>query len=979
METEQARHETEESLILAQFDTSQNISDKLQNGGQTSEGDSLQITGDANWSHYKPSTDANTLKRQRENCNRPASVQGLFDQGSHMMNGELMNGELKNALQDQSLLHHQPKKPRINSEFKGNNDMSSSLGDNFPELANETEYECNTPQTEISLDKSNCNFPNGDIFSLPRNKQVPIPNGAVSSLSTIERTPDDLLEKTLSQYYPEQVSIAQTPSGPQVEAVNGSHANKVPSEGAQPLSSNSGSPNAGQIPSSVQSGESDDFKSVNYVVNGCSNNFGEDNQQQQQQQQYQRQTPSYSGQKLSEMIASVEAASSSQEDQNGPRCYPDGANPTGIYAKANQEFDQKSFLDQNTPLRATETGGYEYPNSGSHKMGQSEELGSGQHQHHGNDRGNQYGSQNQALKQNAGNPYGPDNKGSMGPNQPPHAELENGMETTSQQRTNSLCSTPHQRGWLELNSHSQQHPASAPSSQANEQGMWGGFPANGRTEHQTSNLQVHGQMLEPNSVQRFQTQEVFRDSSQRSNSSQQPQQDCLQTQTNCAPAQHSTAPEWKQTNSQAPQMHQSLPQKNSDQCNFTLNQQVDSPNHTRIQSEHFCEDPDLQDILSPGFIATQQQHQHCHLQRPLSHPPQFERQQLKSPNYRPRSQPQPGQQQLTPTPPLRISSTQSHNQTMQNNDHEAFSFNSSTEMQQPQKHQMQYPQNVGTSNLKQYQSQTPNNPGQQLNHADIQTSSQSQPHLAQGMGNQHVSTQMYPKVEQQLKAPCAQFQRGPPLPLRPAGTHGDFQRHAALRMHLLQKQERQGLPHSPQTISDTKYGLRAVKMENGPRFQLPGPQLQEQYLQMQDGSIGRIQVKQENQQSMCEQSKRQGNILASMEQSLKQYQLSPVFEKKSLAINSSNKVKVESSGPVTILSTNTDLNGVESVASADVPLKKPPVSTPKKENLLQSFMESPLKLLDNPIKNLLDTPMKTQYDIASCHCVGEYNNFGPEN
>lgn len=212
------------------------------------------------------------------------------------------------------------------------------------------------------------------------------------------------------------------------------------------------------------------------------------------------------------------------------------------------------------------------------------------------------------------------------------------------------------------------------------------------------------------------------------------------------------------------------------------------------------------------------------------------------------------------------------------------------------------------------------------------------------------------------------------------GAHGDFQRHAALRTHLLQKQERQGPPHPPQSIGDPKHGLRAVKMENGPRFELPCSQQQEQQLQMREAGMGEIQVKQENQQTLCDQSKRPGSILASMEQSLRQYQLSPVFEKKSLVINSSNKVKVESSGPVTILSTNTDLSGVElpAAASANVTLKRPPDSTPKKEQLLQSFMESPMKLLETPIRNLLDTPMKTQYDIASCHCVGESHDFGFE-
>lgn len=979
METEEARHETEESLILAQFGTSHNISHKLQNGGQSSERDSLQIIGDTNWNHYKPSTGTNSMKRHRDNSNSPDSVQGMFDQASFTMNGELMNGELKHALTDQSLLVHQPKKPKMNSDIKGNDGMSSSLVDNFPELTKATEFECNK-QTEIKLDKRSCNLSNGDIFGLPRNKQVSIPNGAISPSSTIESTPGDLLEKTLSQYYPEQVSIAQQTSGLQLDAVNGSLASK-PDKGAQPLFSNSGLPSSTQIPNSQQQQpgastsveDGNSYNAVNYVVNGYPKKFETDHHQQQQQQQYQQQPPPYSGQEMSlgqlhGMIPSTNTGSTSQQHQNGQQCYPDETNSQGLYPKTNQDLNQNSFLGRKTPLQAAERAGYgSFPSSELQKMGQNEDPSSRQHQHHGDDRGQQYGMQSQNLKQNAGNLHGADNIGSMGPSlqQLCQAGLENRMESTSQQRASLSCSTPQQRGWKEMNSpHSQQHPASDLSSQAQEQDMWRGFPAKPQSEQQTANPQVQRQMLETNPAQRFQTQGVFTDSSQGSNRFQQQQQDCISTQTHCAPTQHNTAPERQQSNSKASDMHQSLPQKIPEQYIFPQNHETES--HYSMQSEHLCEDPDLQDILSPGFSAPQQQQQHCHLQRPLSHPPQFEGQQLTSPNYRPRSQPQPGQQQLKPNQPPRNTSAQSSSQ--------HISYNNSTEMQQPQQHQRQFPPNSGTSDLKQFQPQRPNNHCHQPNHADIsQTSTQSQPHLPQGTLIQQVQTQMYPKAEQPLKISCTQFQRGPQLPLRPTGTHGDIQRHAALRMHLLQKQERQGTPHHHQSISDPKHGLGAIKMENGPRFDLPGSQQQTQQLQMQEAGMGGIQVKQENQQTLCEQSKRQGSILASMEQSLRQYQLSPVFEKKSTVINSSNKVKVESSGPVTILSTNTDLSGRESLlaATTNVALKKPPDSTPKKEHLLQSFMDSPMKLLDTPIKNLLDTPMKTQYDIASCHCVGE--------
>lgn len=980
METEQARHETEEGLILAQFGTSR-ISHKLHNGSSSSEGDSLQITGDTNWSHFKPSIGVNSMKRHKD-CNSPASVQGLFDRGPYMMNGEMVNGDLKHALAEQSLLVHQPKKLKVDPEIKKNN-MTSTLVDNFSEFTKATDFVCNAPQTEITLDKRTSNFTNGDIFCLPRNKQVSIQNGAIPSPSTIESTPGDLLEKTLSQYYPEQVLIAARTSASQLDAVSESLANKLPIEGAQPHSITSGLPNSAQMPDSQQqcgaSGNAEgrnNYNSDNFVVNGYSNNFGAAHQQQQHQN---KQRPSsYSNQEMSlcqlpGMTPQTNTANSSKQHQNGPQSYSDGTNPQGIYAKSNQDFNQNSFLECNTSLQATEAGGYDpFPNSRIQKIEQSEKPESDQHQQHGTERGHRYGIQSPKFKQNAGNLHVADSAESMVPSlqQVGHGELENELENMSQQRDGLSCSTSHQRGWAEMNSsHSQQQTASGPSSQAEEQDMWKGFPANRQSEQQTANS--HGQMLEPNPEQRLQTQGVFTCSSQGSNSFQQQQQDYLQAQTHHTQAQHNTAPEWQHSNSKAPQMQQHLPQTMPEQRNLPQNQQDDSLYRTQIKSAHLSEDLDLQDILTTGFLATQQQQQHCHLPRPLSHPPQFEEQHLKSPNYRPHSHPQPGLQQLHPNQPLKNNSAQSTNQDIQHSDHATLSYKNTTEMQQLQ-HQ-RYPPNSGSSNLK--QPQRPNNHCHQPNHMDYpQTSIQSQPHLLQGALNQQVSTQMCPKAEQQLKILCEQFPREPRLPQGPSGPHGDFQKHAALRMHLLQRQERQGPPYPPQSTSDPKHTLRPVKIENGHRFEFPDSQ---QQLQMRETGIGGMHIKQENQRSLCEQNKTQESILASMEQSLRQYQLSPVFEKKSIVINSSNKVKVESSGPVTILSANTDLSGLESsaAASATVVLKKPPDSTPKKDHLLHSFVNSPMKLLDTPIKNLLDTPMKTQYDISSCHCVGEFHDI----
>ncbi|XP_036403205.1 methylcytosine dioxygenase TET3 [Megalops cyprinoides] len=71
--------------------------------------------------------------------------------------------------------------------------------------------------------------------------------------------------------------------------------------------------------------------------------------------------------------------------------------------------------------------------------------------------------------------------------------------------------------------------------------------------------------------------------------------------------------------------------------------------------------------------------------------------------------------------------------------------------------------------------------------------------------------------------------------------------------------------------------------------------------------------------------------------------------------------KVETSGSVTVLSTQThNTEGGE----PDFPGE----STPTK-NTLDSFLESPLKFLDTPTKNLMDTPSKKGVDFPNCDCV----------
>ncbi|XP_041125308.1 methylcytosine dioxygenase tet3-A isoform X2 [Polyodon spathula] len=72
-------------------------------------------------------------------------------------------------------------------------------------------------------------------------------------------------------------------------------------------------------------------------------------------------------------------------------------------------------------------------------------------------------------------------------------------------------------------------------------------------------------------------------------------------------------------------------------------------------------------------------------------------------------------------------------------------------------------------------------------------------------------------------------------------------------------------------------------------------------------------------------------------------------------------IKVETSGAVTILSTsNLDTDGAEpDLVGGSMQTK----------NTLNSFMESPMKFLDTPTKNLIDTPSKKGFEFPTCDCV----------
>ncbi|XP_028323765.1 methylcytosine dioxygenase TET3 isoform X2 [Gouania willdenowi] len=76
-------------------------------------------------------------------------------------------------------------------------------------------------------------------------------------------------------------------------------------------------------------------------------------------------------------------------------------------------------------------------------------------------------------------------------------------------------------------------------------------------------------------------------------------------------------------------------------------------------------------------------------------------------------------------------------------------------------------------------------------------------------------------------------------------------------------------------------------------------------------------------------------------------------------VNQQGYYKLERSGSVTVLSTETD--GALGLSAE---------STPTKDSV-KSFLESPMSFLDTPTKNILNTPSKKLADLPSCQCVDQ--------
>ncbi|XP_069878482.1 methylcytosine dioxygenase TET2 [Dipodomys merriami] len=196
--------------------------------------------------------------------------------------------------------------------------------------------------------------------------------------------------------------------------------------------------------------------------------------------------------------------------------------------------------------------------------------------------------------------------------------------------------------------------------------------------------------------------------------------------------------------------------------------------------------------------------------------------------------------------------------------------------------------------------------------------------------------------------------------IRVSPTPKDIQKHAALRWHLLQKQEQQQAQQA-QAESCQNQMHRPIKSEPGSK-----PQACMRAATPQENKTWKKTPKQEIPPLSSENSQ-QKSIIETMELQVKQFQAKSLFDHKALSLKSQKHVKVEMSGPVTVLTTQINSHTSTSEQPA-APLEKTP-SKRTAGSVFNSFVESPSQLFEAPIKNLWSAPAKTQYDFPSCRCV----------
>ncbi|XP_053108883.1 methylcytosine dioxygenase TET2 [Hemicordylus capensis] len=1094
------------------------LSVKLWNGSPLAEKAHVEVNGDHTWLHFKASYGMkHATKGNSNNRISPDLLQEKRDCTRYMQ-----NGGIKRTFSEPSLYGlHQNKKLKQNEETNRENDTSTERSDQ-PGASNScnekdfmgfrveksaasvplqsSRYNCgasettHAPPTQSEQESENINCHNGDIVLLYKNKAVPMPNGAIVSASSMENMPGELLEKTLSQYNPDHVSIAMQKTTSLSNAINTQatnelacgtpHSSHTSGQVSSPQTSNSELPPVlAVVATEIHNTESSSQQSVSPAC------YTFQNSQLQLQQQHSENTnhsptevPGNMGQ-VSNLDFSLPSAdfplnpcSSLEPQHSSSERLAEPAEDNGALFQQDSMFKKDSFSpppvsassptpeinsilsigvaeghnsyethSQETPFREEKNGEQQQGEQATQVSGLIQQALSTQQglqeevqvsQQTGSETDLALTAMTSGIRQQYPEEMKPkleanfQNTQILGNSKEMHhyqhllsqinqetlADNEKDLVRDHLQQSHTQSQSP----WTGMVSPNF-HPSESPQ-KSNEVLLRTMLQLQSNSAEQTHPKQYPGS---PDASKGVSVQTCYQ------NISQCEQVPALYKHEATQLPSHLTADQQMQFQKHSPQptkmdtlLKSHEQQQNTKHFHFqsqiehhseqSLESQL-KPQHLNpppLENEQFLRSHILQQMLqaqstqlpqsSQLALNPQQQVLQMKNREPpqtLSHSHSNPEQQLEGKSFRPVKleecfdtannyfkstefpvqNPQTGPDQVSDmnnkdslyNNAFKANTVMKHS--YPNNMHlvsekkenavnpEFFAENTAHDLQNMQ----YYPNSVTPKQdmsrcFQEQKTQSPQTSAVQLPFQQTQGYPNSNATLCSQQATQ--IQQRYLPYSQQVASHTVD-QRGCHLPSQP---HRDVQKHAALRWHILNKQEQ----HINQNKSETcpSMGHKPIKAEAGSKSNVC---LRPSAGQLENKTWKKT-IKQEIQHFGCE-NMQQKSIIETMEQQLKQIQVKTLFDHKSLTIKSPKHVKVETAGPITILSRNSTATDFNSHAAfLDQQAIHANEKTPTKRTAgtaLNHFLESPSKLLDTPVKNLLDTPVKTQYDFPSCSCV----------
>uniref|UniRef100_A0A8C6W8E8 Methylcytosine dioxygenase TET n=1 Tax=Nannospalax galili TaxID=1026970 RepID=A0A8C6W8E8_NANGA len=233
---------------------------KLQNGSPLAERSHPEVNGDTRWQSFKSYHGIPHMKGSQSNRVSPDFIR---EDGGYSRC--LQNGGIKRTVSEPSLSGLHPNK-KLKLDQKANGERrnfgesqerhpgENSSQPNVSRLSDSREsassvalenavkdrtdfptHNCSpseNPELQILNKQEKKNAKN--VVLLLKNKAVLMPNGATVSASSMENTHGELLEKTLSQYYPDCVSIAVQKTTSHINAINSQATNELSREITHP-------------------------------------------------------------------------------------------------------------------------------------------------------------------------------------------------------------------------------------------------------------------------------------------------------------------------------------------------------------------------------------------------------------------------------------------------------------------------------------------------------------------------------------------------------------------------------------------------------------------------------------------------------------------------------------------------------------------------------------------------------------------------